>query len=240
VSSADDLVKGALYAIGAHSEINPADPSLLELGRKKLIAMIREDIAAEIYYGSELDSLTNVALTATGTLEGHDLDATDDIHVSGAEDADFNGYSEVASVNGDTFSYTIAEGEATGETEAAFADLGMRVIHLPEVLGDNVLEDGAASETLSMRLAVRMAPPSRKAVPADVRIAAAVGFAALKARFQRPTVPMMTPSKLLPRGQGSTRGTLPQAFMGGEPLASDTTESTDSASSPYVGDGGTP
>src|SRR5690349_10603099 len=91
MSTADEIVKGALMLLGAHSEMREASPGTLAEGLAKLRSMLREDVRTRIYYGEKLESLTSAATTATATLTEHDLDDGDEIHISGAEQDEYNG-----------------------------------------------------------------------------------------------------------------------------------------------------
>ena len=46
MTTANDIVTPALQALGVHSEVLPADPSLFEVGRKRLVSLL-EDLAAD-------------------------------------------------------------------------------------------------------------------------------------------------------------------------------------------------
>lgn len=221
MSSADDIVKGALYMIGAHSEVMAADPSLLEKGRKKLVAMLHEHVRERIHYGSKLDSLTSVGTTATGTLVDHDFQADEEIHISGAAEDEYNGdHVVVDAPTADTFTYELDEEDDSPATDAD-ENFGIRVLGFPDELGDEVMEDDAATEALESLLAVRMGPTCRVPVPDEVATAAANGLERLKNLFQLPDVPAIVPSRLLPRGQGSSRGTTPSTFFAGDAVDDD-------------------
>ncbi len=221
MSTADEIVKGALFQIGAHSEIKEAPPAILQQGLLRLRGMLREHVRERIFYGTKLTSLTSAVLVATGTLTAHDLEADDAIHISGADEAQYNGDQVVVGApTADTFTYALAEEEDTPATDAD-ENFGIRVLNFPEELADKVWEDDAATDALQAILAVRMGPVCRKAVPEDVKTAAVVGFDRLTALFQTPDVPAIVPSTLLPRGQGSSRGTSPDTFFRGQEIDAD-------------------
>lgn len=221
MSTADEIVKGALFQIGAHSEIREAHATLLQKGLRNLVSMLREHVRERIHYGTKLESLTSAALTATGTLTAHDLEAGDAIHVSGADEDEYNGDQAVVAVpTADTFTYTLDEEDDSPATDAD-ENFGIRVLNFPEELADNVWEDPAATDALEALLAVRMGPACRKPVPEDVKTAAALGIERLKSLFQVPDVPAIVPSRLLPRGQGGSRGPMRDTFFRGQELDGD-------------------
>lgn len=221
MSTADKIVKGALYMIGAHSEIKEASPAILEEGLAKLVSMLREHARGRLYYGAKLESLTSAALVATGTLTTHDLEADDAIFISGAAEDEYNGeQTVVAAPTADTFTYALDEADDTPATDAD-SNFGIRVLNFPEELADQVHEDPAATESLKSLLAVRMAPTCRKPITEDVRTAAAQGIATLQTLFEQPDVPSIVPSRLMPRGQGASRGPLSDTFFRGQDIDAD-------------------
>lgn len=223
MSTADEIVKGALFQIGAHSEIKEAPGAILEQGLARLRGLLREHVRDLIFYGTKLDSLTSAVLVATGTLTAHDLEPDDAIHISGAAQDEYNGEQVVvAAPTADTFTYALDEEDDTPATDAD-PNFGIRVLNFPEELADKVWEDDAATDALQAILAVRLGPVCRKPVPEDVRTAAALGIDRLKALFQTPEVPGIVPSRLLPRGQGASRGPLGQTFFRGEEVDADST-----------------
>lgn len=223
MSTADEIVKGALFQIGAHSEIKEAPPAILEQGLLKLRGMLREHVRERIYYGTKLESLTSAVLVATGTLTAHDLEVDDAIHISGAFQDEYNGEQVVVTApTADTFTYALDEEDDTPATDAD-PNFGIRVLNFPEELAVKVHEDPAATDALQALLAVRMGPTCRKVVPEDVKTAAVLGIDRLKNLFQTPDVPVITPSRLLPRGQGSSRGTSADTFFRGQEIDADST-----------------
>lgn len=223
MSTADQIVKGGLMKIGAHSTVNPADPEILEEGRASLVSLLREHVLERIFYGVEIEDLTSAATTATGTLTDHDLAADDEIHVSGAYQDEYNGAFDVLAVpDDDTFTYTLAEEDDTPATRAE-ALLPIRVLNFPQELADPVHEDPAATEALKNIMAVRLAPTCRKVASDAVQTAAALGIGMLKDQFQQPEMPVIVPSKLMPRGQGASRGPQSDTFFRGQEIDADST-----------------
>lgn len=221
MSAATDIVKNALASIGAHSEtLNPADPGVLKTGFNKLVDLIEELLADEIYFGRRV-TLTSSGVTVTGTLEAHGLDAGDVIYIAGATQAGYNGRVTVTAVpTPDTFQYAMAASQDSPAT-AANAASGITMLLIPDEDGDDILESRAATSALEQILAPRLAPLCRIAVPQDVRDNAGSAAHGIRARFQAATIPNLVPARGLPLGQGGSRGVLPQTFMGGAALDDD-------------------
>lgn len=148
MTTAVRTVERALNMLGAHSEVNAADPELFELGFEYLVDILRGLIVDEI-------------------------------------------------------------------------DLGTTYVE-PTALADDMLERDGAIKGITAILADTIAPICRIDVTPDVRRQMKIGKQELYQRFQTPTIPSMVPSRLLPRGAGSTRGGFPQTFWDGETLESDT------------------
>ena len=221
MSTADEIVKGALMLIGKHSELREASPGTLQEGLAKLKAMLREDVRARIYYGEKLTSLTSAATTATGTLVAHDLEVDDAIHVSGADEDEYNGEQTVVTVpDADTFTYTMDDEDDSPATDAD-ENFGIRVLNFPEELADPVHEDPAATDHLKARLAVRLAPFCRTVASDDVKTLAVMGLDTLQGQFQQPDLPSIVPSRLMPRGQGASRGPQSDTFFRGQEIDED-------------------
>jgi hypothetical protein len=221
MSTADQIVKGALLKIGAHSTVNPSDPEILEEGLASLVSLLREHVLERIFYGVEIEDLTSAATTATGTLTDHDLAVDDAVHVSGAYQDEYNGVFDVLAVpDADTFTYTLAEETDTPATRAEEL-LPIRVVRFPAELGANVYEDPAATEALKNIMAVRLAPVCRKVAADAVQTAAALGIGMLKDQFQKPEMPVIVPSRLMPRGQGASRGPQSDTFFRGQEIDAD-------------------
>lgn len=222
MSAAVDIVKAALQAINAHSEtLNPADPAVLVKALGKLKSLLSELVGDEIYCGSKLTSLTSAGTTATGTRVDHGLIAGRDVVIAGAAEDAYNGRFEVLTVpDDDTFTYTLPEAADTPAT-AAVAARGITALQIPDELADEVGEQDAATNALEYMLAPRCGPICRVPVSQDVKGEAVRGLAALKRLFQLTTIPNLVPSRLLPRGQGSSRGPNPSTFFAGESLDDD-------------------
>ena len=94
---------------------------------------------------------------------------------------------------------------------------------IPAAISDEMNNRGGSDRGLYAMLARRMAPLCRVQVPKEVLDEMRLGKQDLYQRFQSPNIPNITPSKLLPRGAGSTRSGFGHTFFNGEPLADDTT-----------------
>jgi hypothetical protein len=222
VSAAVDIVKAALQAINAHSEtLNPADPEVLVKALGKLKSLLSELVGDEIYCGSKLTSLTSAGTTATGTQVDHGFTADREVVIAGAAEDAYNGRFAIVTVpDADTFTYTIPEAADTPASAAVDAR-GITALQIPDELGDEVGEQDAATNALEYMLAPRCGPICRVPVSGDVKGEALRGLAALKRLFQLTTIPNLVPSRLLPRGQGSSRGPNPSTFFSGETLDDD-------------------
>lgn len=151
MTTAIKTVKRALNMLGVHSEVNPADPELLEIGREYLLDLVQ---------GLEVDQVE------------------------------------------------------LGTTDVPFVD--------PVTQATDMNEREGAFRGIVAMLADRMAPLCRVPISAETRREMRLGKRDLYQRFQNSTVPSIVPSKLLPRGQGSSRGGFSQTFFDGESLAADT------------------
>lgn len=222
MSAAITIVKRALNVIGAQSEVNPADPELIEIGNEQLQNLLQEFIEDQVYVGKTLTSLTSSSTTATATLADHGMVVGQTIYVNGADQTAYNGeFTVVATPTANTFTYTIAETAttpATGEIQA---------VAIPDTTGEEVMENRGASMPMEYLLAERMAAICRVQIPAASARIINRALPRLKQRFQRPTIPTIVPSKLLPRGQGSSRGQWPQNWFNGQTLDLDTSTADD-------------
>lgn len=222
MTAATDIVKRALNAIGAHSEVNAADPELLSVGLEQLIGLLEEHVADEIYYGSKLTSLTSVGTVATATLALHGFAAGSTVIIAGAHQGGYNGRVAVVAVpTVNTFTYAMAAAQDVTTATSQEAARGITALMIPAALAENPKEQRSVTTGLAYLLALRMGPLCRVPVPADVSAAARAGFAGIKARFQASSIPNLVPSRLLPRGQGSQRGPYASSRFGGEALDDD-------------------
>lgn len=215
MSDAVTIIKRALNICGAHSEVNPANPELLSIGREQLVALLGELAVDEVFVGAKVASVTSVGLVATVTLVDHGFTAGDTVLISGANQAAYNGEFEITADAADTFEFALtdeADSPATGT---------IRAVVYPDEEGDQVGEDRGATTDLQYALALQMEAIGRTAIKPEHRMRADQARPKLESRFCVPTIPRLIPSRLLPRGQGSSRGTQPSTFMAGEALDDD-------------------
>jgi hypothetical protein len=86
----------------------------------------------------------------------------------------------------------------------------------------DIQEPAGTINGITNNLAVRMGPATRTAVPDDVRLEAVESYERIRKRYEakdEPYVPDVTPSRLLPVGQGSSRGALARTFFTGKPTS---------------------
>ena len=219
MSSADTIVKRALNVCGAHSEVNPADPELLEIGRELLVTLLGELLQDEVFIGREVTSITSVGLVATVTLAEHGFSTDDTAQVTGADQDEYNGEFAITVVNDDTFTYAITAAADTPAT--AVKNREIRVFVYPNELGDDVGDRRGAATDLFYTLALAFEGIGRTAIKPEHRARADAARPKLESRFSAPTIPNSIPSRLLPRGQGASRGVQASAFMSGEALDDD-------------------
>jgi len=138
MSTAVEIVKGAMMTIGKHSEVQPAHPSLFEAGLDYLISML-EDLSTDYIF----------------------LLMTDE-------------------------------------------DDGMEYqIPLPDSLDDELYEPKAATQQLKLILAIDMAAICRIPITSDMLGQRRNAYRKLAQKYRVVDIPMLTPSRLLHRGQGN-------------------------------------
>lgn len=92
---------------------------------------------------------------------------------------------------------------------------GIKIGFTPlDVPADNLNETADSYNAIIYNLAIKAAPFFGKVVSQDLRINAGNEFRAVKAQYQRITIPKKTVSSTLPRGQGNTNDFFRQPFYG--------------------------
>lgn len=214
------IVTRALNLVGAHSEVNPADPELFEVGFEELVGLIEGLVSDEVFFGP-LVSITSSGLVATVALTAHGFDVGQTVVIAGASQGGYNGRATIATVpTVDSFTYALNAGQDTPATESD-SEHGITCTLIPDEAGDDLQEQRGATTALAAILAITMGPLCRVPVPDDVKMLATKTGERLRARYQGVTIPRLVPSKLLPRGAGSTRGQQAQTFFGGEDIDAD-------------------
>lgn len=220
MSTAVTVIKRALNIVGAHSEVMPADPELISIGLEELTALLGELDENEVYIGAEVESVTSSGTTATVNKTAHGFIAGRKVLISGADQANYNGEFTIATVSANSFTYTIPAAATTPATGT------IRALQYPEKTGDELGEARGVARDLQYFLARAMAPICRIPITLDAKNQADAAVKKLWRHYQAPTIPNVVPSRLLPRGQGSSRGQWAKPFFSGDALDDDSSTPT--------------
>lgn len=120
---------------------------------------------------------------------------------------------------GRSYLYSLLEELAADSVELGTTDTP---VVLPTSLTTDISEKAGARQCLIDILAERLVSPAQVEMKPAYVTESGKAMSDMRRRFLNLDIPSITPSRLMARGQGATRGAFPETFFNGEKLDADT------------------